>query len=1101
MPAVDWDQYAPADEPKVDWSNYGPPDPAKPEDFQAFSELGPTRTDAGYLTEPLVPIPTLHGESTLGKIGAGAFNVIKSIPEFMETPVGLATLPLAVIPGAGPVLKGLFAGLAAKGAGEKLGEASVSKDVQDYTEGILGAAMAPAIGLPEGILPRAAKAAVEAIKGKAEVPESVAQEATAPEPVSEPVTPQAIADFQEQAKQELPQAIPIPEVPNALVPETTPSIRPVRQESGEGVQQVPTEIPSPKVDEGGGQAQAAQAEVPLDPGATPAKGIAASVRNKWTSATESPFGSEAGFINLDPIKELWDKYSPSLKAAIEHVKGIAKEQMTLPPTSDYRRSVLNWSAKLQRSFGEAASAQKEIQDVVKDPVKRDGITNWMQAGGDPTVLQDRLAKTIAWRDPVTGKPHPQAKRLIAGYEAALKLTPEEVKIATDARNAYDTLGTRGQAHDVLNSFKDNYVTQIWDLKKGPTGGGGSRTLKDKFRFSKASTFPTYFDGEQAGFVPKTKDISKVLPVYLHEMNSVIAARQLVEQMSKGTASDGRPLLAAKGRGFAIDDPKGKTTLVVPDALHSDFSDYKTLENQPALHDWRWQTKDSAGNPVFMKADLAVHPEAYGKLKNVLGRSAIKEWYDSKGSLASSIPKGIAKGLDRGQSETKRMMLGVLTPFHQVQEVWHGVAHRVAAVKIPKIDLVNNREQMDAANHGLMMFPDRTSAEQFMEGFKQSKIVSKIPALGPLADQYSNYLFHVLIPGLKFKTYREILNRNLSVFKKDLASGKSKPEDVKILSAEQANAAYGHLNYADLGRNPTIQHIMQLGLLAPDFLEARMRFSGQALKGATGAKVGREQLVALATLGVAQATLAYIAAKSTGGVWDKKDPFAFHIGNRKFTLRSVPEDALRLATEARAFIYARLNPLLGKTAVQLISGTDWRGNKVTAGQTLKEAVQQPIPLGLRPLFGTANSPLSGWEQLAGAAGLKISRYSAQSEVRKLAHKWMADSKDPKILAAEKAYQKSTFPDSDYKPLREALINNDLKTAQQEYQKLLETKKPDLVQRTFNHPRAFSGSAARERAFKQSLSPENQKLYDQALKEQSELKAKFFKMKAQASSTSP
>lgn len=825
------------------------------------------------------------------------------------------------------------------------------------------------------------------------------------------------------------------------------------------------------------------------------KGIAASVRNKWTSATESPLGSESGFFTLQPIKEIWDKYTPSVKAAVEAVKGIAREQMLLGKTSDYRRSILHWSAKLQRSFGEAMSAQKEIQDIIPDPIRRDAVTNWIQAGGDSTILADRLANTIAWRDPVTGKPHPQAKQLAKGYEAALHLTPEELAVAADAKAALDTLHTRGTTYDVLKSFKDNYVTQIWNLKRGPTGGNATRTLKDKFRFSKASKFDSYFDGEQAGFVPKTKDISKLLPVYLHEMNSVIAARQLVEQMSKGKASDGRPLLAARGRGVAIDDPSGKASLILPDAIEEEFLDYKTLDNQPALHDWRWETKDSAGNPVFMKADLAVHPEAYAKLKNVLGKSAIKEWYESKTSASSAIPKGLVKALDFAQSETKRTMLGLLTPFHQVQEGTHAIGHRVNPFfNNPEIDLVNNHAQMDAAHHGLMLLPDRTSAEQFMEGFKQSKIVSAIPGLGPLADHYSNYLFHQYIPGIKFKTYEAILGRNMGVFEKEMASGQVTPEDVKILSAEQANAAYGHLNYADLARNPTILHIMRLGLLAPDFLEARFRFSGQAIKGLTGGKVGREQLIALTTLAVAQASLAWILAKTTGGQWDAKDPFTFHVGNRKFTMRSVPEDSVRLLSDTRAFAYARLNPVIGRGAIEYLSGTDWRGQKVTAGEVTKNILQQPIPLALRPLFGTGNSPLSGWEQLAGAAGLKITRYSAQSEIRKKAHEWMAKASDPKILAAEQRYEKETLPDSDYKPLREALINKDYKTANTLYDKLRETRSADLVNKAFNNPRPFSGSAAREAKFKKSLNDDDQLLYEAAKEEQRELRRRFRDMKS-------
>jgi hypothetical protein len=826
----------------------------------------------------------------------------------------------------------------------------------------------------------------------------------------------------------------------------------------------------------------------------PDTGIGASVRRKWASATdESPAGSEAGFFTLAPLKDIWDTLGSKVKDSILAVRSAVGENFDIKKASDYRRSVFNWSAKLQRSFGEAAGAQREIRDKVPDVNRRAGITNWIQAGGDAAKLAARRAATAAWRDPTTGKPHPQQKQLLAGYDAALALTPDELGVAKDVKQAYDDLHARGTKYGVINSFVDNYVTQIWDLGKGPKGPGGSRMLKDNFRFSKSRKFDSFFDGEQAGFVPKTKDISSILPVYLHEMNSVIAARQLVEQMSKGKASDGEPLLAALGKGQHIDGPKGESTLVLPDIPDAESRGYVPITGQPALHAWKWVSKDSAGNPVFNRSDLAVHPEVADRFKNALGRSAIKEWYDSKTSAGAAIPKAIARGLDFAQSETKKTMLGLLTPFHQVQEGTHAVGHKVNPFfNNPTIDLVNDHAQMDAARHGLMILPDRASQNQFMEGFRQSGLVTHIPGIGPLADQYSNYLFHEYIPGIKYKTYQAILERNSKRYAADITAGKATLEDVKILSAEQANAAYGHLNYADLGRNPTMQHLMRLGLLAPDFLEARARFSGQAIKGLTGGKIGREQVVALATLAVAQATLAWTSAQLTGGQWDAKDPFTFHLGNRKFTMRSVPEDLYRSVKDPRAFWYARLNPILGKGAIQYASGTDWRGQKVSAGQTTKELLQQPVPLALRPLFGIGNTPLSGWEEIAGSAGLKISRYSATSEVHKLAHDWMAKSNDPKIQAAEARYQKTTLPDSDYKPLRESLMQGNNKSARQAYDNLLRTRTPELIQRTFDSTRPFTGMTAAEQKFVRSLSPDDRRLYAQARREHKELATKFAQM---------
>lgn len=780
----------------------------------------------------------------------------------------------------------------------------------------------------------------------------------------------------------------------------------------------------------------------------------------------------------------------AVQKSAEYVKSLADEELKAPKMTDRRRAVLNWSAKLQRSFNESELKQRAIIKAVPKAIRREGITNWIQADGDATVLRQRANATA---DP----------KLKAGYEAALTLTPDELAIANQVKADYADFAKRGQAADVLGQLKENYVTQTWDMGKGPSGGATGRTLKEKFRFSKASTFSNFFEGEQAGYVPKTKDIAKLLPMYAHEMNSVIAAREMVAELGKGKAKDGRPLLAPKGIGVPVDSAEGgKATLVMPKVGKEETADYKVLPNQPALSGWKWVSKDEAGNPIFLKADLALHPEAYTHLKNVLGRSAIREWYGSRTTALAEIPKMIVKGLDMANSETKRTMLGLLATFHQIQTGTHAVGHRVNPFfNIPKIDLVNNKLQMDAAQHGLMLAPDRASMDQFMEGFRTSGIISRIPGIGPVADYYGHYLFHDYIPGLKFKTYDAILNRNTHLYDKAFKAGKVDLADIKVLSAEQANAAYGHINYADLGRNPTIQHVAQLGLLAPDFLEARSRFAGQAIKGIGGAKVGREQLMALATLAIAQSAGAYAAAKLTDGEWDWKRPFEFTQGNRRYTLRSVPEDIQNLLTKTRQFVHNRLSPMLGKGTIQYLTGIDYRGRKVSAAETTKELLAQPVPLTIRGFTGLSPNTLSGMEQLMGSLGLRISRFSPQMDVRELVTKFKETSPDPKLKAEVERQEKEVFA-SVYEDLRRAIQIGDPASIRKEYEKLTPIRTPKQINaalkpwtggtvnpQTFavapRHTKPFTGSRETEAKFIKSLTPDERETYNQAIEERKRL----------------
>jgi hypothetical protein len=68
---------------------------------------------------------------------------------------------------------------------------------------------------------------------------------------------------------------------------------------------------------------------------------------------------------------------------------------------------------------------------------------------------------------------------------------------------------------------------------------------------------------------------------------------------------------------------------------------------------------------------------------------------------------------------------------------------------------------------------------------------------------------------------------------------SQKTSFNALTASQANAAFGGLNYRLLGRNKTLQDVFRLTFMAPDFTEARARFVGQAAK-----PYGHEQLTAL-----------------------------------------------------------------------------------------------------------------------------------------------------------------------------------------------------------------------------------------------------------------
>lgn len=764
-------------------------------------------------------------------------------------------------------------------------------------------------------------------------------------------------------------------------------------------------------------------------------------------------------------------------SSMRRIKGVTKD---LPEFGDFKKEVLKWSARSQRSANEILRVQGQIEEAVPSKEKRDGITNWIQANGDQGLLR-------SWANATKNKV------LKAGYEAALTLTPEEIATAKKIKDSYDILHNRAKKFGIDMGYLPNYVTELWKQEPQRAAGSSPKRLSEFFKFSQERVFPNYFEGEQAGYEPQTKDISKLLGLYMNEMNNAINSRRFVQELSKGTASDGRPLVSARGSGQEVGEDVGdKVHLVYPDKAAEGTEDYKKLD-QPALHGWVFAGKDADENMILVKGDLAVHPEIATSFKNALGSSKIRQWWNEKtANPFLNATKGTAKFiLDDLQGAVKGTMLS-FSPFHQVQEGIHALGHRINPFgNIPKIDL-RRPDQNDAVEHGLMLSHDRLSQHLFMEGVgtnNRNLVTALIRKVGfkpgrlaaDRIDAYQDWLFGHYIPGLKFKTYEHILERNMERYAKDLASGKATPSQVKLLSARQANAAYGHLNYTDMGHNPTIRHAFQVVLLAPDFLEARARFTGQAIKGLAGGKVGSEQLQALAFLAVTQFVLARIMNKLENDDYEWSHPFEVKVGNKLYGLRSVPEDIYKLFGNTAGFIGGRISPIFGRLIQEGLFGVNYRGEHTTWGDALKDIVAGIVPMPFQFLTknltpGGRATAISPMEQILSATGLQVHRYSPISATYQLARKW-TDANDP-----DDAKARGRYPVSKYQGLRYALEDGDFQAAKVEMRKLqAKGQKLQDIREGFktsvDHP--FTGTKLNDIRFERSLAGHDKEIFKAAV----------------------
>jgi len=189
-------------------------------------------------------------------------------------------------------------------------------------------------------------------------------------------------------------------------------------------------------------------------------------------------------------------------------------------------------------------------------------------------------------------------------------------------------------------------------------------------------------------------------------------------------------------------------------------------------------------------------------------------------------------------------------------------------------------------------------------------------------------------------YEHAVERAEKYYENDLKTGKFTRDQLLDNAAKQANAAFGELNYKYMGRNKTLQDALKIIALAPDFLEARLKFAGQALR-----PKGKEQVMALLRGAVIMGVLAQLLNLMFGDDhephWDR--PFSVIIGGREYTPRSVVGDIMHLVTEPRNFVYQRLNPLWGKPLIEIATGKDRSGRKVDAEDMAKDILKSWVPI--------------------------------------------------------------------------------------------------------------------------------------------------------------
>jgi len=673
-------------------------------------------------------------------------------------------------------------------------------------------------------------------------------------------------------------------------------------------------------------------------------------------------------------------FTSKLGAGLESVKaGMAGlwDAYTRPPVVSSFKGALGEYLYARLKFQtEGRSFAKEVKVTIGDKSRREAITNWIQAEGDDAVLSEWAAAT---KDP----------QLRKGYELAKTLTPEEKVFAGNVKSYFEDALDQLMEAGILQGGVENYINQLW---KNTTHG---KKLKAQLNAGLLGTNPTiikkrilssYFEGEQLGLKPVDKDVGFLLTAYDQSIKEMLAARTFVSSLSRQKARDGRPLVVTSGAGKVLEsDAAVPEAYIIRPSTHpnlykknpetgkreivDDTHDYRRIDH-PALRKYKWVEETDDGIPILLQGDMLVHPEiaatfaerfsgeGYYAMQNLFGTSAIAK--NPLGRVAL-----------RGLGEFKRTLLS-LSGFHQVQVGIHAVFHNVSPVKAPKINL-DDAVTVRGVKNGLMI-TDHSALAEFSEGVGgHSGLVARMPVVGPLMRRYEEYLFQDYIPRLKVAMYREAYERNIGRYPK------LNEDQIAEITAHQANAAFGELNYKWLGRNKTFQDSLRLLFLAPDFLEARTKFVAQALT-----PTGKEQLAALVR-GTAEL---YIGARIANyfvndGDWKWDKPFSLVVGKKEYALRTVPGDIAHLFQHPRSFVYWRLNPGGVRPMVEWATGKDALGQTRTPKLEVMDFIKSGVPIPIQGFMKNPNDTFAESLITSSLQSLGINSYADKSSAEKIA----------------------------------------------------------------------------------------------------------------------
>ena len=716
--------------------------------------------------------------------------------------------------------------------------------------------------------------------------------------------------------------------------------------------------------------------------------------------------------------------------------------------------------------------------------------------------------------------------LAKGMAYAREHFAEFKSIAIEAKKRLDAQFARDAAAGVPVDYERWYVPQRHSIDLLPSadrpivlGGGRGGGIGTPFR--KAKVYEDYASAIEAGFVPRSLSIADLLEHRVLESERVIARKAMFESLKQvKDPVDGNPI-ATKIPRRTIKRPDGSI-----DIQESVPLNYEAFEVMPGVR-------------------LAIHRGYSRMLRAITGTSQISESavVGAAQSLAA-VEKHIGLALDTFHlvrvlmtelamtgkvSLGPRLHRGVALVEYAAGDLNRAVQEGMITQEMA--DWATKPQPYEVNGRTVNLSPKALVNLALKNGLNIGRIADAI---------YKDWIRAIPLIGQVNKLVFDKISRSSMIYGFMSEFGrvaKNHPEwDANKVAAtvgSDINVLFGNLQKESWVQSPSLNAIAKIVMLAPQWVESLIRREGRGAfqLGEAGVRLAQGKSPNLGTAGKTMGTglLAYLVGTQILNLitrghltfqnpepehkLDAYVPDPFSTGKGFFisplsVFGEITHDILRYAQTkpdiATALTQIGANKLgnLGRAIGVAMLGRDPLTSEKIIGTWHRAAAAGaqaiPVPIiasGAARMLGAAVLPdplIKGMgvqrptgsdieRQVASSFGFKVEPApSAQGEIRRLVDKWKM-TQEPKLQADVERRQKEEFRSS-YADLRSALNREDMQQAQRAYRELRqEGSTPEQIRKTIEHPHPFAGSKVLENRFYDSLTQEQQKLYEEALKE--------------------